>query len=42
MPLALEAADFYNYLYSSNGITKILAGRAGMHTLEDLYVLILI
>ena len=31
-PLALETADFYNYLYSSNGITKILAGRAGVRT----------
>ena len=37
-PLALETADFYNYLYSSNGITKNLAGWAGVRTPETFMV----
>ena len=32
-----QTADFNNYLYASNDITKILGGRVGMRTLEYLY-----
>ena len=32
-----QTADFKYYLYASNGITKISAGRVGVGILENLY-----